>query len=281
MPVQARLKFAVRFLLFFCLLGLVFVIPARSATHANTAPAWLIKQTSYNLGQVDILLTKDGMKWHNEKLGITLLMHAPDWKLNAYNDANKKYLVLTKDEALELFQHQRRKTHAGIEGPIKLGDRPKVAGMSTIGYCYSHDHDQMPEKFAVDLTNAIESGKKLSAEQKTYLDGAFKHQRREYWVSKEIVISPRIRGVFLERTVQTKYSDNMPLRLIQYGRDGSKTTLFDTTIVRKGLVSEDSFKMPAGYTKAENKISLLVNDQDLGGGFEDPELAGKPNNKGK
>ncbi|HEY9678822.1 MAG TPA: hypothetical protein V6C76_12500 [Drouetiella sp.] len=254
------------------LLGAASAAPAFSANHSNVVPAWSIKQNSYNLGDVDIILAKDGFRWHNDKLGLTLLMRAPDWKLSAYNESNKKYLTLNKDEALEIFQHQRRQEHCGLQTPFKLGDKPAVAGMPTIGYCWSRDRGNISDDFALSITNSFEKGTKLTSEQKKYVDGALKHQRREYWLSKDIVISPRISEVFLEKVAATKYSDAMPLRLIQVAKDGTKTTMFDTKEVKKMAVSMDTFKLPSGYTKAENKIALLVNDQEFGFDAE-PDLA--------
>ncbi len=245
-----------------CTVGTVFAAPGNSS---NLVPAWMIKQTSYNLGDVEMILAKDAFKWHNNKLGMTLIMHAPDWKLNAFNEANKKYLVLSKAEALEIFQHQRRRDNSGMETPIRLGDRPAVAGMPTVAYCYAHETENISEKFAISVTNAVEKGTKLNHEQKKYVDNALRHQRREYWYSKQIQVPPKVSGVFLEKIAAIKYSDNLPLRLIQIGKDGTRTTMFDTTEVRKATVSGDIFKMPTGYTKAENKIALLVNDGDFAG----------------
>jgi hypothetical protein len=246
----------------FCTVGTVFAAPGNCA---NPVSAWMIKQTSYNLGDVDMVLAKDAFKWHNNKLGLTLIMHAPDWKLNAFNEANKKYLILNKAEALEIFQHQRRRENSGFETPIKLGDRPAVAGMPTVAYCYAHDTETISEKFALSVTNALENGSKLNHEQKDYIDHALNHQRREYWYAKQIQFPAKVSGVFLEKIAAIKYGDNLPLRLIQIGKDGVRTTMFDTTEVRKAMVPADFSKMPKGYTKAENKVALLVNDVDFAG----------------
>jgi hypothetical protein len=249
-------------------LGTVFAAPVKSANPiaASVSPhvdVWIVKQTSYNLGDVDIILAKDAVKWHNNKLGLTLLLHAPDWKLNAYNDGNKKFLVLNRDEALELFQHQRRRIKSGLQAPLRIGDRPAVAGMPTVGYCYAHEAAAVSEKFAIDVTRAREHGDKLNRKQQDYFDDAMSHQRREYWLAKSIVMPPKVSGVFMEKVVSTKFGDNLPLRLVQFSNDGSKSTMFDTKAVQKGSVSGDFFKMPAGYTRAENKIALLVNDNEL------------------
>ncbi len=241
-----------------------FATPAR-CEKSVPVPAWEVKQTSYNLGQVKILIAKDGMKWHNDKVGITLLMHAPDWKLNAYNEANKKYLILNKEEALEMFQQQRRREHSAIDAPIRMDKNLVIAGLPAVCYCYAHDMGGVPSKFAVDVTNGVERGTKLNAEQKKYIENAMNHERREYWMSKNIVVSPKVSGVFMEKIAATKYGDCLPLRLVQIGRGGSRTTMFDTTEVKKIAVTPDVFKMPTGYTKAENKIALLINDNDLGG----------------
>ncbi len=240
----------------------IFAAPAKCE---KPVQAWEIKQSSYNLGNVDITLAKDGMKWHNDKLGITLLMHAPDWKLNAYNESNKKYLVLNKDEALEMFQHQRRRDKASIDAPIRVDKNLVIAGMPAVCYCYAHDTDGVSTKFAVDVTNDLDRGAKLNAAQKKYVDNAMKHERREYWLSKDITVNPKVSAVFMEKIAATTYGDSLPLRLVQIGRDSARTTMFDTTQVKKVAVKPDLFKLPAGYTKAENKVALLVNDNDLSG----------------
>ena len=240
----------------------IFAAPAKCE---KSATAWEIKQSSYNLGEVDIILSKDAMRWHNQKVGLTLLMHAPDWKLNAFNEANKKFLVLNKDEALEMFQHQRRRDKAGIEAPIRVDKNLVIAGMPAVCYCYAHDMDGVSPQFAVAVTNGLERGAKLNAAQRKYIDNAMKHERREYWMSKDITVSPRVSAVFMEKIAATTYGDSLPLRLVQIGRDGARTTMIDTKQVKKVAVVADMFKMPAGYTKAENKIALLVNDNDLGG----------------
>ncbi len=253
--------------------GAISAIFAAPAKCENSVPAWEIKQSSYNLGNVDITLAKDAMKWHNDKLGMTLLMHAPDWKLNAYNEANKKYLVLYKNEALEMFQHQRRRDKSMIDAPIRVDKNLVIAGMPAVCYCYAHNTDGVSTKFAVAVTKGLEHGAKLNAAQKKYVDNAMKHERREYWMSKDITVNPKVSGVFMERIAATTYGDSLPLRLIQIGRDGARTTMFDTTLVKKVAVKPDLFKLPAGYTKAENKIALLVNDNDLGGLSGEPSLA--------
>lgn len=246
----------------------VFAAPAKCE---KTVPGWEIEQSSYNLGNVNITVAKEGLKWHNGKLGITLAMHAPDWKLNAYNESNKKYLVLTKSEALEMFQHQRRRDKAEIDAPIRIDKRIVIAGMPTICYLYAHNTDGVSEKFAIDVTKELERGSKLNATQKKYIENAMKHERREYWMSKDITVSSKVSDLFMEKVATTAYADSLPLRLVQIGRDGARTTMFDTKVVKKVTVKPELFKLPAGYTKAENKIALLVNDNDLGGLTEDAE----------
>ncbi|MBS1954982.1 MAG: hypothetical protein JST89_12405 [Cyanobacteria bacterium SZAS-4] len=259
----------------------IFATFAAPAKCEKPVQAWEVKQTSYNLGAVDIIIAKDGMRWHNDKVGMTLLMHAPDWKLNAYNEANKKFLVLNKEEALEMFQQQRRRDHSVIDAPIRMDKNLVIAGVPAVCYCYAHDMSGVPIKFAVDVTNTLERGTKLNAEQKRYVDNAMKHERREYWMSKDITVSPRVSGVFMEKIAATKYGDCLPLRLIQIGRQGVRTTMFDTTEVKKIVLKPDTFKLPTGYTKAENKIALLVNDNDLGGlsGEEPSSLLAKPQSR--
>lgn len=257
-------------------ISVTFAAPAKCE---KTIQAWEVKQTSYNLGAVDITLAKDGMRWHNDKLGITLMMHAPDWKLNAYNEANKKFLVLNKEEALEMFQQQRRRDKSVIDAPIRMDKNLVIAGLPAVCYCYAHDMGGVPIKFAVDVTNGLEAGKKLNTDQKKYIDNAMKHERREYWMSKDILVSPKVSGVFMEKVAATKYGDCLPLRLVQIGRGGARTTMFDTTEVKRIVLKPDTFKLPTGYTKAENKIALLVNDDsDLGGfsGEEPSNLLSKP-----
>jgi len=240
----------------------IFAAPAKCE---RLATGWEIKQSSYNLGDVDLILTKDALRLHNPKVGITLLTRGPDWRLSAYNEANKKYLVLNKDEALEMFQYQRRRDKAGLDAPLRLDKSLTIAGMPAVCYCYAHDTTGVSEKFAVDVTHGLERGTKLNAAQRKYVDNAMKHERREYWLSKDITVSPKISRVFMEKIVATAYGDSFPLRLVQIGRDGSRTTMFDTKQVKKVTIAADTFKLPAGYTKAENKIALLVNDNDLGG----------------
>lgn len=231
---------------------------------ARTVPGWQIKQSSYNLGTVDITLTKDGLRWHNDKVGLTLVMHAPDWKLNAFNETNKKYLTLDKDEALEVFQHQRRRDKAGIEAPIRVDRNPVViAGMPAVCYCYAHNLGGFSNSFAIKVTKDLERGAKPSSDQKKYIDSALTHERREYYLSKDIAVSPRISAVFLEKIVATTYGDSLPLRLVQIGRGGVRTTVLDTKEVKRVSVSPEVFKAPQGYKKAENKIALLVNDSEF------------------
>lgn len=255
-----------------------FAAPAKCE---KSIQGWEVKQTSYNLGAVNIILAKDGLKWHNNKLGITLLIHSPDWKLNAYNEANRKFLILSKEEALEMFQQQRRRDNSVIDAPIRMDKSLVIAGVPAVCYCYAHDMGGVPMKFAVKVTNDLERGIKLNAEQKKYIDNAMKHEHREYWMSKDIVVSPQVSGVFMEKVVSTKYGDCLPLRLIQIGRGGARTTMFDTTEVKKLVLKPDTFKLPTGYTKAENKIALLVNDNDLGGlsGEEPSSLLSKPQSR--
>ncbi|HEY9732416.1 MAG TPA: hypothetical protein V6C89_10920 [Drouetiella sp.] len=236
---------------------------AASGLCAKTVPAWHIKQSSYNLGTVDITVAKDGLRWHNDKVGLTLLMHAPDWKLNAYNETNKKYLTLNRAEALEVFQHQRRRDKAGMEAPIRVDKGLVIAGMPAVCYCYAHDSGGFSDTFAVKVTSDLENGKKLTAEQKKYIDNALTHERREYYLSKGISVSPRISAVFLEKIAATAYGDSLPLRMIQVGSGGTRTTVLDTTEIKRVSISPDTFKGPQGYKKAENKIALLVNDSEF------------------
>lgn len=242
----------------------VFIGFAQPALSQKTEPAWAIKQTSYNLGDLDITLAKDGMRWHSDKVGLTILMRAPDWKLNAFNETNKKYLVLDKDEALEVFQHQRRRDKSGIEAPIRTDKFMTIAGQNAICYCYAHGKGGVSSSFAVDVTKGLEKGEKMNAAQRKYIANVTSHERREYWLSKDIAVSPKISAMIMERVASTKYGDSLPLRLVQIGRDGVRTMMFDTAQVKKVAVSPDIFKLPQGYTKAENKIALLVNDSEFG-----------------
>lgn len=236
-----------------------------SSAGAKDIPAWHIKQVSYNLGNVEIIIAKDSMRWHNEKVGLTFLVKGPDWKLYALNETNKKYLAMDKSEALEVFQHQRRRDNSGIDAPVRIDKSMVIAGMPTVCYLYAHSTEGVTTKFAAKVTHDLEHGVKLNAAQKKYVDNVLKHERREYWLSRDIAVSPQISGIFLENIVATNYGDSLPLRLVQIGRDGARTTMLDTREVKKVSVNPDIFRLPRGYTKAENKIALLVNDSEFDG----------------
>lgn len=255
-----------KFLLKFAMIatcGAFVAFFAASSVCAKDVPAWQIKQVSYNLGNVDIIIAKDSMRWHNEKVGLTFVIKGPDWKLYAMNETNKKYLALEKSEALEVFQHQRRRDNSGIDAPIRIEKSTSIAGMPAICYLYAHSTEGVTTKFATKVTNDLEHGIKLNAAQRKYVDNVLKHERREYWLSRDISVSPKISAIFLENIVATNYGDNLPLRLVQIGRGGARTTMLDTREVKKVSVNPEIFRLPRGYTKAENKIALLVNDSEF------------------
>lgn len=246
----------------FAVISSIFAQPAQCA---KNVPVWHIKQSSYNLGNVEIFLCKDGMRWHNAKVGLTFIVHAPDWKLNAINETNKKYIIMNKSEALAVFQQQRRRDNSEVDVPIRVAKNMVIAGLPTVCYCYAHSTGGMTPEFGVQATRSMERGLKLTAAQKKYIDNALNHERREYWLCKDISVAPEISALFLERVAASTYGNSFPLRLVQIGRDGIETTMLDTREVKKITVSPDTFKLPQGYTKAENKVALLVNDNELDG----------------
>ena len=241
-----------------------------SSQGAHTLEVWTIKQQSCTLGDIEVLVNESAFRWKNGKSGLTLTTHAPDWKIFAYNDLNKKFMELTKKDLLEMVNKKsassQPKKWPVISGTAVMAGVPVVRAISPM-------HVQVPKSVSLKLNEAAKTHRKLDAQEAQLVDKSLKDAHEEVWVARDIAV-PTAALSLLSHDLPAAFTPRAFIRVITVTNKGVTRTMMDTQSVHHNKVSADAFDPPTGYKRAESQLALFIDDSD----FDDLE-APKPHGK--
>lgn len=257
---------------------------ARAATTAKKTQAgkkemcWVLNQYSCAYGPVDVYITDDAFMWDLKRLGVALVSKAPFKQMVAHNTRNKKFMLMTVEEALNLLAHADHKRH-GVFVIDKSAGVKTLGGLKAVKYMYVHAQNKEAER----LENLAKvNPKEAEKERKENKNAPSFRNDKEIWCARDIILPAGIAKVFAK---DTGVDDIHPmLRHTEIGRGGKRAVLFDCNGSAHKLVDASMFELPAGYTKTTNRVALLMGGEDdeddaiggmFGGGFGTKDTSGK------
>ncbi len=236
------------------------ILSAPSAECASSVDVWTIKQQSCTLGDIEVLVNDSAFRWKNPKSGLTISTRAPKWQFCAYNDVNKKYMLLTPADMLQLLN--KKKSNKPEKWPIISGTST-IAGIPVVRMI-NPSNMEVPKAVAMKFYEATKSNRKLDAKQAQLVDKSLKDAHDEIWVARNIAV-PAAAVSLLTDNSAASFSPHVFIRMITVTKKGVTRVQMDTQSVRRSKVSAAVFDPPNGYKKAESQIALFVDDSE----FED------------
>ncbi len=232
------------------LLGLFFLPGWAGAWGASGDVGWKFDQVSDFYGKQTAYLGKKGIRLTSEKMGITFVMTAPDWRVSAYNVKNKTSMTMPYAQWRKNFFGLRR-VPAQANGPLKKGGAGIVGGVKACQYFADDIHRPF-----VKVNSKI---KQPAAAGKLY--------NTEFWVAPDIK-PPLPLTELLTEAVSIPNGMGLPVRMIQYNSNGRALISLDTRKCQRMNIDPAVFAVPKGYKKVKDEMMLLLNedsDSDLAG----------------
>jgi len=247
---------------------------AAKAANAGLGQVWKLEQKSCTAGSVTLYVGNSGLKWSCAKLGITVITSAPDWDVVAYNDNNKKFMELNSNQIEKLFG-KGKETRQKLQ-EIKASkdfknekyfelvrSSPKICGMRTLEYHIPKDRSKFGKIDPGRVDPFVQ--KELDAESKksgrVYDQKKWKSGDEDFWVAADIFL-PKAAGIKLGWDMHEPHAW---LRSVHIGDGGQYSMSFDTVTCKKVAFAPDLFKIPKGYSKTANEMTLMmgIEDEDM------------------
>jgi hypothetical protein len=204
-------------------------------------PGWEIDYNSSFAGIVKIKFTDKAMKLKLEKLGLTVIAHAPQWNSLVYNEMNKKYMNMSNEKWKSKFTNNISRHRGPKRGVVKL------------------DYTKKTERIE-GLTAS-----KIVLKEKT-ASGAMDIST-ELWVAKELSSPPQFKE-FLSQVLRVPSNfQGTPLRIAVNQKNANQNTghmvqALDAYRVIRLNTTDLDFKPLTGYGLVSNEISLMMDDDE-------------------
>jgi hypothetical protein len=230
-----------------CLSWLLSTIPERpneaQAAAAAKIPGYEIDYNSSFAGIVKIRFSDKAMNLKLEKMGLTVIAHAPKWNSMVYNEMNKKYMSMTDEQWKTKFasNFSKHKKVAPTEVKIEYTKKTeKIQGLTATKIVLK---EKNPEG-VVEVSS-------------------------ELWVAKTLMSPPQFKQ-FLAKALHVPADfQGTPLK-ISLNQKGKMVQALDAFKVAKVTVTDDDFKVLTGYKEVKNEINLMMDDDEGGGMLGSP-----------
>lgn len=204
----------------------------------NGEVVFVLAQESSSLGKQITYVSPHYLRMESKRTGCTFLVKPPGAQMEIINDAKKVYFEADVSNWRD-------------KGPKATSD--------------------LQTKYKEFLNGrALEQGTICGLVAYRYTKRVSKKKEVDYWLARDIAISPATRDL-LSKTIGSEVPlDRMPLRILS--REQKKTKVktknyLDTTEFKKMTVNAAIFSRPNSYAQAANEIDVLAD-------FDDSELEG-------
>jgi hypothetical protein len=208
---------------------------------ASSGQCWEIDYSSTFAGIVKVKFYDKAMNLKLEKMGLTVVAHAPKWDSNVYNELNKKSMSMTDEQWKTKFASNFEKHRKVAVKEVKV------------------EYTNKTEKIqGITATKVILREKNLQG----VMDVA-----TELWVAKSMISPPQFKQFIAKALHVPADFQGTPLR-ISVNQKGQMVQALDAYKVVKLAVNEDDYKPLTGYKVVKNEINLMMDDDDdsmLGG----------------
>jgi hypothetical protein len=186
----------------------------------NQLNGWVLEQSNSVGGNGTLYLCPAACRLKNTDRGVSYVVTAADWKVYVYNDSRK----LVYQTTFDVLMKQRPAQEGDGISPYQKGSTAKIAGFNATQY----------------LSKATIEGDHGKQENIT-----------ELWFTAEIDLPVK----FSELQVQTR--KGLPERGVllraEITEEGEKTTILDTTSVKKEALDPSVFQVPSGFAAAASE----------------------------
>jgi hypothetical protein len=181
-----------------------------------------------------------------EKMGLTVVAHAPKWDSNVYNELNKKSMSMTDEQWKTKFASNFEKHRKVAASEVKVEyttKTEKIQGITATKVVLREKNPQGVMDVATEL-----------------------------WVAKTLISPPQFKQFIAKALRVPADFQGTPLR-ISVNQKGQMVQALDAYKVVKMAVNEDDYKPLSGYKLVKNEINLMMDDDDdsmMGGGGTAP-----------
>lgn len=240
------------------LLVAVLTIPCLSLPAlAKKESGYLLTQFSDYWGPQKSYVTPTGLWVHSPKLGLTMFLKGPDWKVVCYNAKNKSYVTCSHKEWAEKFvgpigardaeKAARSKMSTEIADQLKKGVTPKVGATVTKGISVGGSSTICGRK-AVQFFM-------VGAERFPPYD-----KNLEFWVVPNLNLKPPVIQAISE-VGGFPAGVGLPIELYRHMPRGKKLTQYKTLNIEQVLVDDSIFSLPKGFTLAPDEMALVTDEK--------------------
>jgi hypothetical protein len=195
---------------------------------------WVVKQKGNYLGKQTFYVSPGGIKITSST--ISVLATGEQATAFIYNNETQKFLEMPYEEGLTAFVG--RKSITPKSSHVTKGKKGVIAGLKATQYIMEDVH---------------EHGRKVTG---------------EFWIADEELI-PAKWAKSLSAWSGLPRGFGFPLRIYMVRKGGKKALILDTISAEKADIPDSAYKIPKGYTKAEDEMTVIFGG-DLG---EDIDLS--------
>jgi hypothetical protein len=213
--------------------------PAKTATTATTQveQGWVISQSSNFAGTVFSEITSKALRMKVGKLGLIVIMKAPDWNAYVFNENTKNFVELSyKDWQKKLVGSQSSRLR-DPRGQIKLESRK--TGRSTKICKFK------AQEYYVDR----KGDPKL---------GIPNLRMTELWIASEIKAPPQVTEIFCSQ-LNVPAAKGIPLKAL-HRNNGRMVSVLETLDVQKRPVPIAHFEPMKNYRRVKDEVGLMMDE---------------------
>jgi hypothetical protein len=207
---------------------------------------WALDANSNFAGTVNIQFNDEAARFHLDKMGLTMMTHAPTWDVILYNEVNKNCLTMTYSKWQQRFKSTIVRHAAGVnynELPVTISKHAeKILGFNTDKYTLKRVNEQTKQT-----------------------------TKTECWVANEVQVPSHFAGILHILFQAPENIKGMPLR-VEIPANGRQVPAIEVYKVQSKTFSGEEFKPLTGYKKVKDEMALMLDDNDeMGAAMLGPE----------
>lgn len=227
---------------------LVCWIASPAFAFATRNQEWQIDYNSSFAGIVKIKFFDKAMYMRLDKMGLIIIAQAPKWESRVFNEMNKKFMVMNKEQWKNRFAASAK--------------RKKILSPEVLQTVYSHKTEKIEGVTAEKMLL-------LRRNNNGHLETAM-----EVWITKGIEMPEQCKS-YMHLMLQIPQDfHGTPLRVLhRHTSTGAMVQDLEAYKIAKIKVNPSDFKPPAGYREVKNEVSLMLDDENNSGvgGLMGPE----------
>ncbi len=220
------------------LLGCVSVFSFQAVWSAPVKQSGLLLDVDSDyFGPSTIQVSKDGIRIDSKKLGITIVSHAPDWSVVAFNERSKSYYEATLEEWKRRVASRTGGGKQNVRQDIKQTGKAKIKGQDVKIYRWT------------DVRTRY--GKLRSTPTITDL----------YAMQSELV--PKQAAAVIASASDLPPDFGLPMKITRILKAEPKPkVVLDTLKCSKGQIARAVFFQPKGFKRVSSEVALLMEGDD-------------------